>query len=60
VDELFWRAVALHPRVAMERDDLLRFSCSGSGRILLARYDRVLAGVLLGLIDGYLHFTARL
>ncbi len=52
--EVFWRAVALHPRIDIDRDDLLRSSYIGIECMLLARYDRQVAAVLFERMDSYL------
>jgi hypothetical protein len=52
--EVFWRAVALHPRIDIDRDDLLRSSYLGIECMLLARYDRQVAAVLFERMDSYL------
>jgi hypothetical protein len=51
--EVFWRAVALHPRVDIDREDLLRTSFIGNEVTLLARYDREVASVLFEPMDCY-------
>jgi hypothetical protein len=52
--EVFWRAVALHPRIDLNREDLLRTSNLGEECVLLARYDREVAAVLFEPMDSYL------
>jgi RNA polymerase sigma factor (sigma-70 family) len=52
--EVFWRAVALHPRIDVDREDLLRTSYIGVEAMLLARYDRDVATVLFEPMDSYL------
>jgi len=52
--EVFWRAVALHPRLDVDREDLLRSSYIGNECMLLARYDREVAAVLFEPMDSYL------
>ncbi len=44
--EVFWRAVALHPRIEPDREDLLQTSYIGYECTLLARYDREVAAAL--------------
>ena len=52
--EVFWRAVALHPRIETDREDQLQTSYIGKECILLARYDREVAAVLFEPLDSYL------
>jgi hypothetical protein len=52
--EVFWRAVALHPRLDVDREDLVRSSYIGNECMLLARYDREVAAVLFEPMDSYL------
>jgi hypothetical protein len=52
--EVFWRAVALHPRIDADREDLLSTSFIGNEVMLLARYDRAVAAVLFEPMDSYL------
>ena len=56
--EVFWRAVALHPRIEPNREDLLQTSYMGHECTLLARYDRDVAAVLFEPMSTYLHSTA--
>ena len=52
--EVFWRAVALHPRIETDREDLLPTSYIGYECTLLARYDRAVAAVLFEPMNSYL------
>jgi RNA polymerase sigma factor (sigma-70 family) len=52
--DVFWRAVALHPRVDVDREVLLQVSYIGFECTLLARYDREVASVLFEPMDSYL------
>jgi hypothetical protein len=57
--EVFWRAVALHPRIDIDREDLLRSSYIGLECMLLARYGREVAAVLFEPMDSYLRSLAN-
>jgi hypothetical protein len=57
--EVFWRAVALHPGLEIDRDYLLQTSCIGFECILLSRYDRAVAAALFEPMDSYLNSIAR-
>ena len=52
--EVFWRAVALHPRIETDREDQLETSYIGYECTLLARYDREVAAALFEPMDSYL------
>ena len=52
--EFFWRAVALHPRLEVDREDQLRSSCIGFECMLLSHYDRAVAAALFEPMDSYL------
>ena len=56
--EVFWRAVALHPRIETDREDLLESSYIGFECMLLARYDREVAAALFEPMDSYLRSLA--
>ena len=59
LSDVFWRAVALHPRIKTNREDHLRRSSSiGFECTLLARYDRQVAAALLEPIASYLRALA--
>jgi hypothetical protein len=58
IDEVFWRAVALHPRFEADREHDFQFSYVGFECILLARYDRAVAAALFAPMDAYLHSLA--
>jgi hypothetical protein len=58
LDEFFWRAVALHPRIDIEREELIRSSYLGVECMLLARYDRDVAAILFEPMDSYLRSLA--
>jgi len=58
LDEVFWRAVALHPRLETDREDLLRTSYIGYECMVLARYDREVAAALFEPADSYLRSLA--
>ena len=58
LDEVFWRAVALHPRIKTDQEDQLARSNIGFECMLLARYDRQVAAVLFEPIDSYLRSLA--
>ncbi len=53
--EVFWRAVALHPRLETDREDRLQISYIGKECMLLAHYDREVAAALFEPIDSYLN-----
>ncbi len=55
LDDVFWRAVALHPRLQSKNQLELQTSYVGYECIVLARYDRAVTGVLFSQIDRYLH-----
>jgi hypothetical protein len=54
LDEVFWRAVALHAQVEPVRENVLKGFVIGSECTLLARYDRQVASVLFEPADRYL------
>jgi hypothetical protein len=57
--EVFWRVVALHPRIRTDREDQLqRSSDIGFECMLLARYDRQVAAALFEPMDSYLRSLA--
>jgi hypothetical protein len=56
--DVFWRAVALHPRIETDREDLLQTSYIGHECTLLARYDRNIAAVLFEPMGSYLQAPA--
>ena len=56
--EVFWRAVALHPRIETDREDQLSSSYIGFECMLLARYDREVAAALFEPMDSYLRSLA--
>jgi hypothetical protein len=56
--EVFWRAVALHARIDVNREDLLRNSYIPTECMVLARYDREAAAVLFEPMDSYLRSLA--
>jgi hypothetical protein len=57
--EVFWRAVALHPRIKTDREDQLQRSRDiGFECMLLARYDRQVAAALFEPMDSYLRSLA--
>ncbi len=57
--EIFWRAVALHPRIKTDREDQLQRSRDiGFECMLLARYDRQVAAALFEPMDSYLRSLA--
>jgi RNA polymerase sigma factor (sigma-70 family) len=59
LSDVFWRAVALHPRIKTNRDDHLQRSSSiGFECTLLARYDRQVAAALLEPIASYIRSLA--
>ncbi len=56
--EVFWRAVALHPRLETDREDQLQTSYIGFECMLLSRYDRAVAAALFEPMDSYLKAVA--
>ena len=56
--EVFWRAVALHPRIETDREDQLQTSYIGNECMLLGRYDREVAAALFEPLDSYLQTPA--
>jgi Carboxypeptidase regulatory-like domain len=60
LDDVFWRAVALHPRLEADQERDLQNSYLGFGCILLARYDRAVAAALFTPMDAYLRSLAEL
>jgi hypothetical protein len=56
--DVFWRAVALHPRIETDREDLLQSSFIAHECTLLARYDRDIAAALFEPMDSYLQSPA--
>jgi len=56
--EVFWRAVALHPRLETDREDLLQSSYIGFECMLLSHYDREVATALFEPMDSYLRSLA--
>jgi hypothetical protein len=56
--EVFWRAVALHPRLEIDRDNQLQSSCIGFECMLLSHYDRAVAAALFEPMDSYLNAVA--
>ena len=56
--EVFWRAVALHPRIETDREDQLQTSYIGKECILLGAYDREVAAVLFEPLNTYLQTPA--
>jgi hypothetical protein len=56
--EVFWRAVALHPRLEIDRDFQLQSSCIGFECMLLSQYDRAVAAALFEPMDSYLKAVA--
>jgi hypothetical protein len=55
LDDVFWRAVALHPRLESGRDDQLRRSYLGFECMMLSHYDRAVAAVLFEPMNAYLN-----
>jgi hypothetical protein len=53
LDEVFWRAVALHPGIEAGREDQIWSSYIGFECTLLARYDRGVAAALFEPMDSY-------
>jgi hypothetical protein len=58
LDEVFWRAVALHPRLGPDQMRELQYSYIGFECILLVRYDRSVAAALFAPIDAHLRSLA--
>ena len=58
LSDVFWRAVALDPRVETEREDKIAISNIGHECIVLARYDREVAATLFEPMDAYLRSLA--
>ncbi len=56
--EVFWRAVALHPRLEIDREFQLQTSCIGFECLLLSHYDRAVAAALFEPMDFYLNALA--
>ncbi len=56
--DVFWRAVALHPRIETDREDQIRTSYLGFECMLLARYDREVSAALFEPVDSYLRALA--
>jgi len=56
--EVFWRAVALHPRIETDFEELLGSPYIDYECIVLARYDREVAAVLFAPMDAYLRSLA--
>jgi len=56
--EVFWRAVALHPRIDTDRDEQIQSSYVGFECMLLSRYDRDVAAALFEPMDSYLRSLA--
>ena len=56
--DVFWRAVALHPRIETDREDQLQSSYISYECTLLARYDRDVAAALFEPMDSYLKTPA--
>jgi hypothetical protein len=56
--EVFWREVALHPRIETDREDQFQTSYIGKECTLLARYDREVAAVLFEPLNSYLRSPA--
>ena len=52
--EVFWRAVALHPRLETDREEQLQTSYIGFECVLLSHYDRGVAATLFEPMDFYL------
>jgi hypothetical protein len=57
--DVFWRAVALHPRLESDREDRLQSSYIGFECMMLSRYDRALAAALFEPMKAYLDAIAR-
>ncbi len=60
LDDVFWRAVALHPRLEADEESDLQHSYLGFECIVLARYDRAVAAALFTPMDAYLRSLAEL
>jgi hypothetical protein len=58
LDDVFWRAVALHPGLEADQERDLQYSYLGFECILLARYDRAVAAALFTPMDAYLRSLA--
>jgi hypothetical protein len=58
LDEVFWRAVALHPPIEPDHEDQLRTSYIGNECTVLAHYDRALAAALFEPTRAYLSAVA--
>jgi hypothetical protein len=56
--EVFWRAVALQPRIDPDNKRQLHYSYIGFECMLLARYDREVADTLFQPMDAYLRALA--
>ncbi len=56
--EVYWRAVALHPQIDSEQEDLLKRSNAGIECTLLARYDRRVAAALFEPMESYIRTLA--
>ncbi len=56
--EVYWRAVALHPQIDPEQEDLLKRSNAGIECTLLARYDRRVAAALFEPMESYIRTLA--
>jgi hypothetical protein len=56
--EVFWRAVALHPRIETDDENQLQTSYIGKECTLLARYDRDVAAALFAPLNSYLQTPA--
>ena len=52
--DVFWRAVALHPRIETDREDQLKSSYISFECIAVARYNREMAAALFEPMDAYL------
>ena len=57
--DVYWRAVALHPQIEFEPEDVLERSYLGVECMLLARYDREVAANLFAQMDSYLQSLVR-
>jgi hypothetical protein len=58
LDDVFWRAVALHPRLEADDEDDLQHSYVGFECIVVARYDRAVAAALFAPMEAYLRSLA--
>lgn len=58
LDDVFWRAVALHPRLEDSEEGNFQYSYLGFECVLLSRYDHAVAAALFGPMDAYLHLLA--